>query len=61
MPHDCILVLLEVAAGNECVGTAWHVAYLASKDTTLGEILEWEKKQPGDHGRLMIITDITIP
>jgi len=54
-----IVIVKEKSDGNETVGSMWVETFICDENTTIKEILEWEKKEcnesrNGKYGRLMI-------
>lgn len=51
------ITLLEVASGNEYVGTQRIVAKVFEGNARISEVVAWSKRQYGNKGRLMIVVD----
>lgn len=52
MTEKQIVIVKEMSAGNESIGTEWLESKIFSEDSTLRDVLQWKKSS---YGRLMIV------
>lgn len=40
------VIIIDMAAGNECAGTSWQETRIFEEDVTLKEVMEWAMTTP---------------